>query len=233
MQCVILAGGRGERMRPLTDSIPKTLIQVGGQPFAGHQLDWLASEGLDRIVYCIGYRGDLLRDYVGDGSRWGVSVDYVDEGNELRGTAGAVRLALDEGVLADRFFVLYGDSYLPIALDPVWNAFEEGGLPALMTVLRNKGRWDRSNAVVEDGLVTLYDKARTTDAMEWIDYGLSALERSVVGARVPGGAESDLADLFRQLSAERLLAAFEVEQRFYEIGSEVGLDELERYLRER
>ena len=232
MQCVILAGGRGERMRPVTDSIPKTLIQVGGVPFAGHQLDWLAREGVDRVVYCIGYRGDLIREYVGGGARWGLSVDFVDEGDDLRGTAGAVRLALDGGVLHERFFVLYGDSYLPITLRPVWAAFDEAGLPALMTVLRNEGRWDESNAAVEDGLVTVYDKSGAAEVpLEWIDYGLSALQRSLVEARVPSGAVADLADLFAELSADRLLAAFEVRERFFEIGSPAGLAELERHLR--
>ena len=216
----------------MTDSIPKALIPVGGVPFAGHQLDWLAREGVDRVVYCIGYRGDLIRKYVGNGTRWGVTVDFVDEGDELRGTGGALRLALEEGVLRDGFLVLYGDSYLPISLDPVWRAFAESRLPALMTVLHNEGRWDRSNAVVADGLVTTYDKSATgTDfALEWIDYGLSALERSIVEARVPHGAVADLADLYRDLSAERLVAAFEVHERFYEVGSSAGLEDLERHL---
>jgi NDP-sugar pyrophosphorylase family protein len=232
LQCVILAGGRGERMRPMTDSIPKALIPVSGVPFAGHQLDWLAREGVDRVVYCIGYRGDLIREYVGNGERWELSVDFVDEGDELRGTAGALRLALDDGVLRDRFLVLYGDSYLPIALDPVWRAFEESRLPALMTVLHNEGRWDRSNAAVEDGLVTTYDKSGADPSvpLDWIDYGLSALDRSLVETRVLPGAVANLADLYRDLSAKRLLAAFEVDERFFEIGSPAGLADLERYL---
>jgi NDP-sugar pyrophosphorylase family protein len=228
---VILAGGRGERMRPLTDSIPKAVIPVGGVPFAGHQLDWLSREGVDHVVYCIGYRGDLIREYVGNGARWALTVDFVDEGEELRGTAGALRLALDAGVLRESFFVLYGDSYLPIALDPVWQAFAESRLPALMTVLHNEGRWDQSNAVVEDGLVTKYDKSPRSDVtLEWIDYGLSALERSLVGTRLPHGAVVDLADLYRDLSADRLLAAFEVRERFFEIGSPAGLSDLEQHL---
>jgi NDP-sugar pyrophosphorylase family protein len=234
LQCVILAGGRGERMRPMTDSIPRALIPVGGVPFTSHQLDWLAREGVDRVVYCLGYRGDLIREYVGNGARWGISIDFVDEGNDLRGTAGAVRLALDDGVLRDRFFVLYGDSYLPITLEAVWAAFADAGLPALMTVLRNEDRWDRSNAAVEDGLVTVYDKSRASVDVpfEWIDYGLSALERSVVEDRVPSGETADLADLFQELSADRLLAAFEVNERFFEIGSPLGLSELEQHLRD-
>jgi NDP-sugar pyrophosphorylase family protein len=143
-------------------------------------------------------------------------------------------LSLDEGVLREQFFVLYGDSYLPIELGPVWSAFAEAALPALMTVLRNEGRWDRSNAIVEDGLVTTYDKsgADAEAPLEWIDYGLSVLERSVVEARVPRATVVDLADLYRDLSADRQLAAFEVHERFFEIGSPAGLSDLERHLYE-
>jgi MurNAc alpha-1-phosphate uridylyltransferase len=220
-------------MRPLTDELPKTLLPVGGVPFASHQLDWLAREGVDAVVYCIGYRGDLIREYVEGGARWGLSVDFVDEGGELRGTAGALRLALDEGVLRERFFVLYGDSYLPISLAPVWTAFGESGLPALMTVLRNEDRWDRSNAAVEGGLVTRYAKSGEEESLRWIDYGLSVLDASVVAERVSSGEEADLSELFAALSAERSLAAYEVEERFYEIGSPVGLADLERHLRDR
>lgn len=216
----------------MTDSVPKTLIPVGGVPFANHQLNWLARNSVDSVVYCVGYRGDMIREYVGNGARWGVAADFVDEGDELRGTAGALRLAADEGVLRERFFVLYGDSYLPISLAPVWSAFAEAHLPALMTVLRNEGRWDRSNAAVDNGLVTTYDKsgAEYTVPLEWIDYGLSVLERSLVEARVPRGTVIDLADFYRDLSADRLLAAFEVHERFFEIGSPAGLSDLERHL---
>lgn len=229
---MILAGGRGDRMRPLTDSLPKTLLPVAGEPFASHQLAWLAREGVKRVVYCIGYRGDMVRLHVGDGARWGLAVEYVDEGEKLRGTAGALRLALDQGVLASRFLVLYGDSYLPIALEPVWSAFEASGRPGLMTVLRNEGRWDRSNAVVEDGVVSLYDKApgETPRAMQWIDYGLSALQQSVVETRIPASGFAALTDLFHELSLDGELAAYEVQERFFEIGSAPGLAELERHL---
>jgi NDP-sugar pyrophosphorylase family protein len=226
MQCVILAGGRGTRMRPLTDTIPKALIPVAGRPFVEHQLEWLRGQGVDDIVFCIGYRGSQVREVVGDRAR------YVDEGNELRGTAGALRLALDEGVLAESFTVLYGDSYLPIELPPIWQAFRESGAPALMAVLQNENRWDDSNVHYEDGLVVEYDKADAGKHAElrWIDYGLSVLSRDVIAERVERGTVADLADLQRELSLEGRLAGFEVSERFYEVGSPAGVADLERYL---
>ena len=234
-QCVILAGGLGTRMRPATDAIPKALIPVAGVPFVDHQLRWLASHGVGEAVMSIGHLGNLLRDHVGDGTRFGIPVRWVDEGPDLRGTAGALRLALDEGVLAERFLVTYGDSYLPVDFGAVARAFEASGAPAMMTVFRNEGRWDRSNCVVEGGKVH-YDKRKRDPAlaarMDHIDYGLSAMRRDVIAARVAAGARADLADLFHELSVEGALAAYEVHERFYEIGSPAGLADLERRLAE-
>lgn len=233
MQCVILAGGLGTRMLPLTARVPKVLLPVCGQPFAHHQLSWLARQGVDEVVFSIGHQGSQIREYVEDGRRWSLSVKYVDEGNELRGTAGALRLALNQGVLADSFLVLYGDSFLPVPFLPVWQAFQQSGLPALMTVYHNAGQWDTSNVIFEDQRLILYDKTRRdprSNAMRHIDYGLSVLHRSVLHSRVPEGIKMDLADVFYQLCLESCLAGFEVHERFYEIGSPNGLADLEAYL---
>jgi NDP-sugar pyrophosphorylase family protein len=235
MQCVILAGGLGTRMAALAPNLPKALIPVRGQPFAHHQLRLLVEGGMERVIYCIGHRGEDIRRYVGDGSRWGLAVDYVDEGEALRGTAGALRLALDAGALPSSFFVLYGDSYLPIDYRGAWRVFEACGRPGLMTVFRNEQRWDTSNVVLEGGLVTLYDKRRRDprpEGMVYIDYGLTALRRDVIDARVLPDQVVDLADVYHRMSLEGDLAGLEVRQRFYEIGSPAGLEELERYLDE-
>jgi NDP-sugar pyrophosphorylase family protein len=226
-ECVILAGGVATRLGAQAGELPKTLVPVAGRPFADHQLTWLAEQGVEDVVYCIGYRGDQIRDYVGDGSRWGVKVTYVDEGSDLRGTGGALRLAYDAGVLAESYGVVYGDSYLRLDLSRVHEAFRASGRAALMTVLRNEGRWDRSNADFDGELVTRYSK--TEGQFEWIDYGLSILTRDIV-ARIPPNRPADLADLLAELSREAELAGFEVEERFYEIGSPNGLAELEHLL---
>ncbi|HYL38719.1 MAG TPA: sugar phosphate nucleotidyltransferase [Bryobacteraceae bacterium] len=227
MQCVILAGGLGTRMRPLTEACPKTLLPVRGRPFAWHQLHWLAAHGITDVVYCIGHHGDLIRRYWASEPRPVPSIRYVDEGAQLRGTGGALRLARDRGVLDESFLALYGDSFLPVELAPIWRAFQASGAPALMTVLRNQGRWDRSNANYHDGRVTLYDKSGRP-GMEYIDYGLSAFRRELFDT-VPEEV-FDLAALLHELSVRGQLAGFEVEERFYEIGSPDGLRDLERYL---
>lgn len=228
---VVLAGGLGTRMRDRAGELPKALVEVAGEPFAHHQLRLLAGQGVREVVFVIGFQGEKLRAAIGDGSGFGLSIGYVDEGEELHGTGGALRYALDADALTDPLAVLYGDSYLPIELAPVWMAFAESGRRALMTVLRNEDRWDRSNAVVEDDVVVLYDKrpaARTT-RMAWIDYGLTVLSRDVV-EDIPPGSVVDLGDVYRQLSVRGDLAAFETTTRFYEAGSPGGIAELEGYL---
>ena len=236
MQCAILAGGLGTRMQSQAAGLPKALVPIGGRPFVDYQLELLAASGVQDIVFCIGYGGAALQRHVGDGAAYGLSVRYVDEGDELRGTAGALRLALDEGALAEAFFVLYGDSYLPVDMEPVWQAFWASDLPAMMSVHLNEDRWDTSNAIVSAGRVELYDK-RGTDARaaerRWIDYGLSVLRAELIDQRIRADTTADLADLYHDLSLEGKLAAFEVKERFYEVGSPEGLAELERHLARR
>lgn len=221
-------------MQHRADELPKALVPVLGEPFAHHQLRLLADRGVREVVYVIGFRGEKLRDDLGDGSRFGLRVEYVDEGEELHGTGGALRFALDAGALTDPVAILYGDSYLPIELTPVWAAFDASERPALMTVFRNDDRWDRSNAVVESGAVVLYDKhAEERDPrMVWIDYGLTVLGRGVI-EEIPARAVVDLGDVYHTLSLRGELTAYEVSTRFYEAGSGEGMVELERYLESR
>ena len=235
MQCVILAGGIGSRMWPETRTMPKTLLPVHGRPFAAWQLDWLARSGIESVVYCVGYLGQDVRAFVEDGSRWRLSVRYVDEGDGLRGTAGALRLAHDEGALAEDFLVLYGDSWLQV--DPAWVLREARSRrePALMTVYPNSGRWDASNVIFDDTRVVRYAKglSERPEAMRWIDYGLMAFRRDVVADRVEPSTWHGLASVLSAPAEEGLLAGVEVSERFYEIGSVEGREALESFLQDR
>ncbi len=233
MQCVILAGGLGTRIRERSGDLPKAMIPVLGKPFIFYQLEWLARQNVRRVVLSVGYRGQMIAQAVGDGSQLGVSVVYADEGNLLRGTGGALRLVADLGLLDTGFFVLYGDSYLPIALAPVWRTAENGQV-CTMTVMRNLGKWDKSNVVFRGGDLVLYDKNAsdpTALGMEHIDYGLSVLTREVVVARIAAGEVADLALLLNRLSIERRLRGHEIFERFYEIGSPEGLEDFENHIR--
>jgi NDP-sugar pyrophosphorylase family protein len=220
-------------MHDYDPSVPKTLLPVAGRPFADWQLRWLASEGVDNVVYSIGHLGALIRDYVGDGRQWGTKVRYVEETDGLLGTGGAVRLAVEKGVLEDRFFVLYGDSYLRIDLHSVDAAYRSSGKPALMTVFANDGRWDTSNVAFDGWLVTDYRKGLTDPPpqMRYIDYGLLMLDRGTVEAQIPTPRRTDLADLLGALSRNSLLVGYEAAERFFEIGSPSGIGELDEFLK--
>jgi len=232
MQCLILAGGLGTRMQGLAGDTAKVLIDVAGRPFADHQLSWLANQGVRRVVYCIGHLGDQVWEFVGDGGRWGLEVAYVDEGDKLLGTGGAIRLALDEGALDDGFLVMYGDSYLNIDVKAIWAASDEGRAP-VMSVLKNDGRWDASNASFKDAMVTRFEKGLDDPAAEglnYIDYGMSVLNRDVIEAHISCGQTFDLAELSGRLAEAGALRGYEASERFYEIGSPKGLADLEAFL---
>jgi NDP-sugar pyrophosphorylase family protein len=187
---------------------------------------------VDSVVYCIGYLGEQVQEFVGNGTRWGLEVAYSDEGQALRGTAGAVRQAADLGLLHDRFLVLYGDSWLQIDPAEVYRASQHSGLPALMTVFENSGRWDESNVVYADGVVVRYEKGldpRPAD-MRWIDYGLSVHTRELIERAVPASGIHDLAPLCTSLAEAGQLAGYLATERFYEIGSPDGLAEASELL---
>lgn len=219
-------------MRGLAGGTAKVLIEVAGRPFAEHQLSWLAGQGVRRVVYCIGHLGGQVRDFVGNGGRWGLAAAYVDEGERLLGTGGAIRLALDEGTLDDGFLVIYGDSYLNLDVGALWAASGQGRVP-VMSVLRNEGRWDSSNAAFKDGMVSRFEKGLNDPAavgLDYIDYGMSVLTRDVIETHIPSGEAYDLADLCGRLAGAGALRGYEASERFYEIGSPQGLADLEAYL---
>jgi N-acetyl-alpha-D-muramate 1-phosphate uridylyltransferase len=223
----ILAGGLASRMRPATDRIPKALIEVAGKPFIEHQLVSLKREGVDRVVLCVGFLGEMIEAVVGDGARFGLSASYSFDGERLLGTGGALRRALP--MLGEHFFVLYGDSYLDIPYAPVQAAYRRSGLPALMTVFRNEGRWDTSNVLFDGERVVCHDKRHRTEDMKFIDYGLG-----IVSSDILHGAKDeafDLSDIYGALAREGRLAGFEATKRFYEIGTPSGLAETDSYLR--
>jgi NDP-sugar pyrophosphorylase family protein len=226
----ILAGGLATRLRPMTETIPKALVEVAGQPFVFHQLEWLKGQGVRKVVLCIGYRGEQVQEAVGNGRRFGLRVEYSLDGDHLLGTGGALKKALP--LLSDSFSILYGDSYLQCSLAEVEHAFRTAASPALMTVLRNEGRWDKSNVLFLDGKLVRYDKRNPSPDMQHIDYGLSIV-RAEIFQEYPQGEMLDLANVLMTLSAKGELGGFEVSERFYEIGTQASLRETEHFLIEK
>lgn len=222
----IVAGGLATRLHPITQKIPKSLIDVAGKPFVVRQLDYLRKQGIARVVLCLGYLGEQVEAVVGDGSAFGLDVRYSWDGPCLQGTGGALRQALP--LLGAQFFVFYGDSYLPIDFRAVERDFLASGKPALMTVLKNGDQWDKSNILFCDDCIAEYNKRTRCPEMAHIDYGLGVLSASVL-ENTPVNEPFDLADIYHELSVRGALASHEVFERFYEIGSHQGLDETIEY----
>lgn len=227
LRVAILAGGLATRLRPLTENVPKALLPVNGEPFIAHQLRLLAAGGIEHVVLCVGYLGELIQKFVGDGARFGLTVEFSFDGPVLLGTAGAVKMVLPR--LGRQFFVLYGDSYLPCDYQAVMNAFAASGKEALMTVFRNEGQWDSSNIDFADGRILAYDKRNPSLRMRHIDYGLGVFRDSAFAA-VADNKPHDLAVLYQELLRRGELAGLEIGDRFYEIGSAAGLRELSSFL---
>jgi len=224
----ILAGGLATRLRPVTETIPKALVEIAGEPFLAHQLRLLARAGYRRIVMCVGYRAQQIEEFAGDGREFGVEIAYSPDGPQLLGTAGALKRALS--LLGGAFAVVYGDSYLTCDYAGAERSFLASGKLGLMTVYRNEGQWDTSNVEFTDGRIVAYDKANRTPAMHYIDYGLGMF-RAAAFDDVPADQPSDLASLYQRLLRRDELAAWESPDRFYEIGSQEGIRDLTEFLR--
>jgi MurNAc alpha-1-phosphate uridylyltransferase len=219
---VILAGGLGTRLRPLTSQVPKALIPIGGKPFLHHQIDLLKRQGIRDIVLCVGHLREQVQDYFGDGRWLGMRIRYSEEEDHLLGTAGAIKNA--ESLLGDDFFLMYGDSYLMIDYREVMRYFRRFDRLGLMVVWKNVDRFERSNVMVEGNLVTAYNKDQQSPGMVYINYCLSVLRKEAF-VFIPAGRPFSQEEFYQTLIDQGQLLAFEVEQRFYEIGSPRGLEE--------
>ncbi len=224
----ILAGGLATRLRPLTERIPKALIEVAGEPFVFHQLRLLRREGIASVMLCVGHLGEIIQEAVGDGRRFGIDVGYSYDGEHLLGTGGALRHALPR--LGKIFFVLYGDSYLDLDYSAILAAFRASRKRGLMTVFRNEGRWDAGNVIFNGTNVVCYNKRRLSRNMLYIDHGLGILAADTLAA-YPDDRPFDLADAYADLAVAGELTGYEAERRFYEIGSPRGLEETDAFLR--
>jgi NDP-sugar pyrophosphorylase family protein len=224
----VLAGGLATRLKPITEKIPKLLVEVAGEPFFSHQIRLLRNAGLTHLVLCLGYLGEQVVEVYGDGSKWGVRIEYSFDGPRLLGTGGALIRALPK--LGEAFYVLYGDSYLPIDYLAVGRSFLTSGKLGLMTVFENSERYDASNVWFEGGAIKAYDKKDKLPPMRHIDYGLGLFKKSAFDG-FPRDEVVDLSDVQKALLERGELAGFEMTERFYEVGSHNGLEELGRLLK--
>jgi len=229
-QAVILAGGRGERMRPLTDIRPKPMIEVCGRPFLEHQLLMLREQGFRRVLLLLGYLPEVVRDYFGDGSKWGMQIDYsitAVEDNTGR------RIKLAEQKLEDSFLLVYCDNYWPMQMDRMWRRFVEAGAPAMLTVYANKDKYTKHTLKLDEaGFVTVYDKTHKTPDLQGTEISFAILRKELVGL-LPDTNVSLEETLFPVLIRDRQLAAYVTQHRYYSIGDTPRLPITEAFLSRR
>lgn len=226
---VILCGGMGTRLYPITKNIPKALVKIAGKPFIIHQLDLLIKQNIKKVIICSGYLGEQIYSLLGDNYLNKISIKYSNDGDSLIGTGGAIMKSLHL-IDSDNFIVMYGDSYLLCPILNIYEYYNSIDSKALMTIYKNKNKWDTSNCIFNNGLVTLYDKNNVSNEMSYIDYGLSILNKSIFLSYLKED-KLDLSLIFNKLSLSKLLNGFEVTQRFYEIGSFSGIKEAEIYFK--
>ena len=229
IKVAILAGGLGKRLGSLTLDTPKSMIKINNKPFIEWQLNLLSKKGVREVVLCTSHYSQIIKDYVEDGKRFNIEVKYSDDGPDQLGTGGAIKNAID--ILGDSFMVMYGDSYLDIDYSEVEKVFGDSNFPAMMTIYKNKGKYDLSNVLFETSIIKKYSKKNVNSNFEYIDFGLS-LFKSEVFKEIKKGTYLDLANLCEELAENGKLAGFEVKNRFYEVGSKEGIENFSRYLGE-
>lgn len=234
MQCIILAGGLGTRVSHRTGGRPKAMIEVAGEPFIRHQLRLLRDNGVNDVVVCTGHRAELIEAEMADHAPRGMTVRFSHDGRQLLGTGGAIRRAVADGLADEVFMVLHGDSYLRIDFADMWEWFDSEHHRALMAVWHNDDEFDASNAAVRNGRVVVYRRSSSKTGhptMNYVDYGLGILTADAVLDLIPAEDAHDLGVLYGTLASRGQLQAYEVDQRFPDIGSASGLLELDRLLK--
>jgi len=215
-QAVILAGGLGTRLQPITNTIPKPMIPFHGKPFLEYLIDMLVEQGIRKIVLLLGYLPDKVMDYFSDGSRWNVKITYSV--TPIKDDTG-LRISKAKEFIDDEFLLLYCDNYWPMQLDEMYNLFSEPGVDALVTVYTNKDRYTRSNCIVdEDGYLVTYDKSRTKSDLQGVDIGFFLLKKNVLDM-LPSGNVNFEREVIPKLVSKRNIIAYNTDHRYYSVGS--------------
>ena len=224
---LILAGGLASRIKNITKTIPKSMIEIAGKPFIVHQLKYIKSQGINNVVICNGYLGKVIENYIGDGKKFKLNVNYSYDGEILLGTGGAIKKALH--MLPQEFYVLYGDSFLPIKFESIRKYFKTNKIDNLITVYKNNDQFDKSNIEFSENKILKYDKTNRTIDMKYVDYGLSIFKKSIFLTYEKSG-NFDLSELFVSLAKKNKLNGYEIFERFYEVGSYSGIEETKKFL---
>ena len=230
-QAVILAGGRGTRMRPITDTRPKPMVEFHGRPFLEYVVEMLREQGFERVLLLLGHLPEVIQDHFGDGSTFGVEVDYsVTAPDDL--TVSRVQTARDR--IEDCFLLLYCDNYWPMRMDDMWRWFRQLEVPAMVTVYANRDRYrpGKDSVLVEDGYVRAFDKTQTVPGLQGVEISYAILTKPVLDL-LPAEDELFELALYPQLARRGELGAYITDHRYYSVGSLERLPVTEQFLARR
>jgi len=221
----ILCGGLATRLGRLTEDSPKSMVDINRKPFIYHQLKLLEFNGFKNVVLCLGYLGSAIKHYV-ESLDLEMKISYVQEDYQL-GTGGAIKNALP--YLSPTFITLYGDSYLPTRFSNIISFYEGQDKPSLMTIYRNENKVHQNNVYIDRNKIT-YTKENPNSLSQYIDYGIGIFKKTMFENF--GIAKFDLSLMYSYLIKRNELCTFEIKEKFYEVGSIEGIEELREYLKE-
>ncbi len=227
MQMVILCGGLATRLGRIAKDVPKSMIKIKNKPFLEYQIDNLKKHSIKDIVLCVGHLSDQIQNYFGNGKKFGVSIKYSYDKDKPLGPIGALKNA--EILLKDVFFMMYGDSYLNVDYQKIYNYFKNQNKLGLMVVYKNFNKFDNSNLVVKDNIIVAYGEKEKTQDMIYIDYGTSILRKKTL-TLIPKNTFFSTGQFFSSLISKKELLAYEEKERFYHIGNPDALKELRNYI---
>lgn len=229
-QAVILAGGRGTRLQPITLSRPKPMVEFHGKPFLEYIVEMLRDEGFERVLMLLGYLPEVIMDHFGDGSRLGLEISYdVTDPDDL--TAYRVQHAADR--IDDVFLLLYCDNYWPMRFDDMWRQFLDSGAEGLVTIYSNSDDFSKDSVIVKDGMVTVFDRSRTTPGLEGIEISYAILRKDVVLPLLPEHQELFEQAVYPVLAERGTLGAYWSDHRYYSVGNLERLPITEEFLARR
>ncbi|MGO4869897.1 MAG: HAD-IIIA family hydrolase [Roseiarcus sp.] len=227
-QAVILAGGRGERMRPITDDRPKPMAPILGRPFLEYQIEQLRDQGFERVLILLGYLPDVVQNHFGDGRRWGVRIDYSVTAPEQLTSS---RVAAARGLIDPCFLLLYCDNYWPMQMSRLWARFRQAGKPALITVYSNKDAYSKGCARLDENQdVRVFDRRRAAPSLREVEISY-AIVTDLALSLLPDEDTLFEEAIYTPLAEQRRLAAYVSDHRYYSIGSLDRLPTTEAFFR--
>lgn len=226
-QAVILAGGVGARLRPLTYTTPKPMILVNNRPYLEYLIELLKQNGISEIVLLLGYLSEKIVDHFGDGSNFGINIKY-SIGDVSFETGKRIKDA--ESLIKDHFLLMYCDNYWPLNLQRLIDLHDKNQTSATVTVYTNKDSMTRNNIYVDkDGYVVKYDKTRTDKNLNGVEIGFFIIDKEIMGL-MPNNNFSFEKEILPQLIEKRLLSGYLTDHRYYSIGSLERISITEKFL---